>query len=623
MRVRNISNINFQRRLTKNEEVEFSAVLKQGKEKVGNTGHSMLIVPSASLPQKINTGVGNLLDEESGKFFDFAKQYWGINYVQLLPEGRYKTFGRDCVLPYSGSAFDLGPQMININLLTQKEFGNLLNKDDIKYIESNVNYSTNNKVQFENVILKNSPHENMLRKAYTELVKADTPEKIQLLNEIEIFKEANKDWLEPKSIYEALSAKYQSRDTRTWSKFDHNLYNTDFVSIERRIATIKKIRESNLGNEAKFYEFKQFLAENHLARAKSELNKKGLKLSGDMLAGFSFDEVWANPKAFIKDCSIGWGIPAINFETPEGEALIRRKVRNFAKRYDGIRLDASWAYITQPIHNYVTGEKTKKEYESMILDIIDDEIKRIKGKDFNLENIMHEFVANPRDFNLFDGTELRLLGKDRVKIYTSHNLTGNWATTTAFKDKGWKNGSYILGATNHDSYPLRKEFKNTKKCLGQKNVLSRILKIPRENLESYQGFIQAKFAEPMRSKHNMLFFTEALNLLDRYKDNEHLKDDYKVKIPKNYQEEYFKSLEKGEGFNVMDALEKAFVAEGLNEKEPKLYKKIVKYKNILKSSKENSNLFSNRFVKWGVFLSTFILIGIITQSLINNKKKAE
>ena len=92
-----------------------------------------------------------------------------------------------------------------------------------------------------------------------------------------------------------------------------------------------------------------------------------------------------------------------------------------------------------------------------------------------------------------------------------------------------------------------------------------------------QGFIQARFAEPMRSKNNMFFFTEALNIQDRYKDNPYSSNDYRIKISKNYKKDYFRALENGEGFNIMDAMQKAFVAEGLDKKEPELYKKILKY----------------------------------------------
>ena len=146
MRISLNKQISFQRRLRANEEAELTSTLSRGKEKLGNTGHSMLILPSASLPQNINTGMGNLLDREGKNFLDFAKQYWGINYVQLLPEGRYKIDNGSHCLPYSGSALDLGTHLINVELLTTEEFGKILSAEDLKLITSN----TSTKVDFEN-----------------------------------------------------------------------------------------------------------------------------------------------------------------------------------------------------------------------------------------------------------------------------------------------------------------------------------------------------------------------------------------------------------------------------------------------------------------------------------------
>lgn len=613
------TSLNFKRRLRPSEEADYSAVLKQGKEKVGNTGHSMLIVPSASLPQETNTGVGNLLDEEGKKFVDFAKQYWGINYIQLLPEGQFKVYGGNCFLPYSGSALDIGSQVINLKLLTSEEYGKLLTIDDVnKVVNSNKISAKDTKINFENVLKLDSPQEDILRKAYNELLKADTQKKKNLLEEIKNFAQANKEWLEPKAIYEALSAKYKNRDTRAWNEFDHNFYNTDIVSPKQRQDAIKGIRNGNLGKEADFFEFKQFIADKHLAKAKAELNQKGIKLSGDMLLGFSYDEVWANPKAFLENAHVGWGLPALNLDAPEGENILRNKVRNFAKRYDGIRIDASWAYVNQPIKEAHSDRIiSRKGYDSKILDIIDDEVLNVKGKDFNLENITHEFVADVNDFNVFEGTKLRPLAKDRVKIYTSFNLNSNWATVDAYKKRGWKDGSYLLGATNHDAFPLRVEFQNSTKRAEQIDVLSKILKIPKEKLDNIQGFIQAKFAEPIRSKHNMFFFTDALNILDRYKQLGNNSENYRTKIPKNYQENYFKALEKGEGFNIMDALEKAFVADGLDKKEPELFERIVKYRKILQAH-EKTGL--SKLLIGSIVVGIGVVIGGICVFLNKNKK---
>ena len=74
----------------------------------------------------------------------------------------------------------------------------------------------------------------------------------------------------------------------------------------------------------------------------------------------------------------------------------------------------------------------------------------------------------------------------------------------------------------------------------------------------------------------MLFFTNALGLNADFKNS-----NYEVLIPDNYEDVYMSSLHKGVGFNPMDALEKQFRAQGLDEKEPELFKKIVKYRKIL------------------------------------------
>ena len=63
MRITSINNTNFKRQLRPDEIVDFSQVAQQAKKKLGNTGHSILVLPSSSLPQAVNTGVGNFLDK--------------------------------------------------------------------------------------------------------------------------------------------------------------------------------------------------------------------------------------------------------------------------------------------------------------------------------------------------------------------------------------------------------------------------------------------------------------------------------------------------------------------------------------------------------------------------------
>ncbi len=148
---------------------------------------------------------------------------------------------------------------------------------------------------------------------------------------------------------------------------------------------------------------------------------------------------------------------------------------------------------------------------------------------------------------------------------------------------GWDKDYFILGTATHD----------TGKILPtepQISTLSQILNIPKADLLSEKEFIKAKFAEPMKAKHNMLFFTNALNIKEIFKNKNYWLPNYIIKIPENYEDGYFKALENGEGFNPMDALEKQFKAQGLDKTESKLYKKIIKYRNILSGKEEKTPL---------------------------------
>ena len=156
MRITSINNTSFKRQLRPDEMVDFSQVAQQAKKKLGNTGHSILVLPSSSLPQAVNTGVGNFLDKSGEDFINFAKQYWDINYIQLLPEGHHKHL-EGTFFPYSGSALDLGPQLINYELLTTKEYGKILAHQDIDIlVGANARNKKISGVNFENILGKYS-----------------------------------------------------------------------------------------------------------------------------------------------------------------------------------------------------------------------------------------------------------------------------------------------------------------------------------------------------------------------------------------------------------------------------------------------------------------------------------
>lgn len=576
-------NISFKRQLKETEKKEYNSVLNEAKMKIGNTDRSVIIVPATSLPNK--TGVGNIGTNESLDFFDFAKSYWGVNEIQLLPIGQYHCSNGEYPI-YSGTSMDLGNHIINVK----------------KYIpESEYNSLKSNNAQnvdFANVVKFDSPQEKALYRLYESKI---------YQKDLENFKSNNKDRLEPKAIYRALREINNTNQFNNWNDLDKNLYNLEIVTESERKARISEV--SKLKNDTiDFYYFKQFLAEKSLKDAKKELNNKGLKLDGDMLCGFSYDEVWSHPNAFHKNRSIGWGLPALNLDSDEGEKLLREKVKFYAERFDGIRVDAGWTYINQPLEN--GNVKEFKFYDDKILNIIEDEAKKIKGISF--KNIMYEFSTSSENFNIYDNSTLKPCVKDRIKIYTSDYLSENWGSNDAFLKQGWNPDSFIIGTTTHDSPPI-------KSSNEQKNVLARILKLPVKKMQNENEFRKAKFAEVASAKNNMIFFSDALGLNEKYTGYSDKSLNYTLKISDDYKEKYFKNLEKGEAYNPMDALEKSFIAKGLDKSEPKLFKKIVKYRKILEQKEKNN---TTQFVKIGtcVALSLIAVYFIVNSHLKASKQ---
>ena len=585
--------INFQRKLKLSEEKEYSEVLALAKEKAAHgCGKSILIVPTSSLPQNAanNTGVGNLGDKEAQNFFDFAKKYWGINEIQLLPTGQYHSHN-GCYPMYSGTSMNLGNHIINLkDYLSETDFNKIVSANSIS-----------DRVNFSNVVLTDSVSERVLKSLFKDM-------KPDLRSGFENYKKECEQLLERKSLFVALSELYNDSDYRSWQYIDKNLFDENRVDSKMREERIKEIKELK-SESIEFYKFKNFLAENSFKKAKKELNQKGIKLNGDLICGFSFDEKWANPKAFIKDLKMAkWNFPVLDVNSPDAENLLREKVRFYAKRFDGIRVDASWTYVSPNVINKKTETNYKLENGTKFLDIIDDEMMKVKGINYRRADIMHEFAANSKtEFNIHDyfGT-IKPFVRDRVKIYTSEHMSSDWGTASAYLLRGWSDNDFIIGATNHDS-------KNMQPSEKQKKILSKILNIPKEKLSDAKEFIKAKFAEPLRAKNNMLFFIPALGLNSKFQHNDDKILNYTSKIPENYEELYFSALQDGRGFNPMDALEKQFRVQGLDKTNPKLFKKIVKYRKILEQKAAPRNK-----IVLGTALACISIIGLYF--ILNNKK---
>ena len=558
--------ISFGRALTTQEMQQFTDVSNNAKQKLGNVGKSILIVPDTCLPQaeSNNTGVGNISAEESQHFFDFMKKYLNINMVEVLPPGEIVPSTKKFYSSYTSTALSLGSQQVNLKLLTQPEYGNILTLEEFNnVVKSNTRVNKENIVNFENVTGFYSEHNKALRKAFERFKFSNNLKSLK--DDFENYKSENADWLEPKGLFSSLVKENKSTNWHSWNDNDKNLMHSHSNESAQRIAELK----SKYADDIDFFKFKQFIADKHLKTGRELLNNKGIKLTGDCLIGFSQDEVWANQSAFEKGAYVGltqWGLPALNYDTIKDEnsasaKLLKRKVELFARRYDTIRFDVAWAYVAPRITP--EGHKTygaPKYQGNAVLEMIERTVKSVKGEKFNIKDLLYEFDAGVEEFSMFEGNMLIEPLRNRTKVLGSTYMGYDWGSNDAFLKRGFGEDNFVMGVGNHDPQPLRQIaynmpdevlsgngqiIKNYHKE-GQIEPLARILKLDPENIRNPIEFMKAKFAESLMAKHHQFFYMDVFGREERF-DSQGLNGElnYRYKINENFEKEYHTAVQEG------------------------------------------------------------------------------
>lgn len=596
MRICGVQNhISFQRALTPSELKEQAQLQRQASQLLGQTGNSVFIIQEASLPQsaQTNTGVSSLASDESLKFFKEMKDYLGFNMVEVFPPGQRSRSSSNTYIPYGGTALSLGNHQISPELLTKDTFNNILTTDEFKEIVAKNTWEHKNSlVNYENVIEEDSAQEQALKKAFKRFMALD--ENSDLKKNYTTFLSENDDWLEPRGVFKAAKKENDNKWLLEWAnEFDQNLYDPkqDRTKSQIRINELKE----KYSTEIDFYKFKQFLTEEHLQIGRKNLHGLDLKLIGDCHIGFEEDDLFANPTAFKKGVSVGWELPALDYETikdPNSEAakVLMKKVELFAKRYDGIRFDVGWAYVAPKLNG-----ETHEVGDDSILKMIENTVKRVQGKNFDQNNLLYEFEAGPEDFSPFKNGKLRPELQNRINVNSQAYIADDWGYLEEFVRRGWVNEDLLLGVANHDPICLRQlaEGKDpltkvpAKEILAQREpqvkLLAKLLKLDENTLRTNPAeFAKAKFALPLNGKHVMAFFVDVFGDSRRFdKQDFHDYQCYRNKVPENYIGTYINSLKEGFGYNRMDALAKRFRSLGFDEKHPELLKQLIKFRDIL------------------------------------------
>lgn len=591
-------NINFGRKLNTEERKDMKETSSKAFEVLGHKdGKRIFVMPDTCMPKSTNTdtGIGILSSDATKEYLKFMDDYINYTHLKILPFGQPDGY-KDFYCNYKGTVMSPGVQHINLELLKNDEFGNILTEEEFQQVVKQNQLTQNEQTQktlinFHNVMDDNSPQDKALRQAYERFKTSTHPNIETLKKDFENFKTKNKDWLDIYSIYYGvLKKENNNRWFRNWDKkgIDRNLYNPEFPKElrEKRLNQIKTEHKDDL----EFYKFKQFIAEKHFLIGKANVNKLGKKLITDCPINFDDALVHAFPKAFLpypaESC---FGLPMFNHDeisNPDSIAskLLMRKIERTAELGDVIRLDVGWQYLQSAAH-FPNGKIDKINFTDILVNRIEKTVKKVKGENFDPNDILYEFDAGPEEFTPFVDKKHTLTpaAKKVVKVYNATYSSKNWGTSSYFT-KIFGEDKFVIGL-NHDPVNLidLAEDLPSAKIYNRKNhleVLAKFFNVDESTINSPVEFMKAKFAEITSAKNHMHFFMNIFGRRERFQhESFNGERNWGYGVPYDYETAFNKALQSGYGYNLMDSLEKLFKLAGLDKTQKQLYDKIVYYRD--------------------------------------------
>ena len=610
--LQNLNNFSFKRAFTTKEKEKYSKAIEKARQELGLAETSAQIFDFNSPTNKgENYGLSSINSSAFIPFVDFLKENASISKIQMGPQGNldYKSDGitfKPVVSPYSGTTFTLGIQGIALEKLTQKKYGRLLDKSYIKSLDENYPLSKTTreyKTDYDYALgdNKNGVIFQALKKAYNNFLIRKEETKA-LRSEFEKFKENTTEEIRKEAIFNAISDEYHSKgkngdDWKNWDCIDKYLFSNK-VSDKNRQKRLDELKSS-----IDFYLFCQFLAQKQHFETKEELNNKGIKLNGDCLICFSTPEIWANPNCFLEGYYIGvedgncpetnniqtWWAPALDYskllldnskepvKSNLGEVgkLLYEKFKTFMQYYDGMRLDAFWQYVSPFIYNDNLEGRYINDIGDKIIKIIQIAAKDAQNREVDPDNFVLELIG---------------YGTDRAKALTKNIYPHMYSTAYAEYDenprdlinnKKYQDGKFIIGPMSHDNDTLVNMSRNPERRQAHAHILQASLNQGINNLgynvNKYQtqpqkdkieeDFRTAKIAEVYTTKKQYFTLTDMFGMEERINLTGKInKDNWKVKIPSDYERFYHSQLSKGYGINFPKVYQVAMIAKGIDDK---------------------------------------------------------
>lgn len=289
-----------------------------------------ILLPISALPSPYGIGT---LGRAAYKFADWLEKA-GQRYWQVLPIGP-TSYGDS---PYqSFSAFAGNPYFIDLDMLAEEE---LLTKEELRAYDGSGASPREDRIDYAAIFYSRFK---VLHKAFERSRHRETKSYIKFLNK-------SRFWLEDYSLYMAIKGHF---DNKGWQLWDEEIRC-------RRPEAMAKYREL-LNEEIEFWKFCQYKFWKQWKGLKKYVNKKGIKIIGDIPIYVAMDsaDVWAHGRLFelderkepiniagvppdcFSETGQRWGNPLYRWDVMEQENFLwwRERMKANADFYDVIRID--------------------------------------------------------------------------------------------------------------------------------------------------------------------------------------------------------------------------------------------------------------------------------------------
>lgn len=332
------------------------------------TRRLLLSIHDQSFPSRADEEIGRGSPYSLGgyDFLSFIRSL-GFNGIQCGPQGRTS---RGNASPYDSTAFSRNPLSLAFSNLPDR-WRSLVDRSALDHAVESTTLAAADRTDHEQAYDTNARLLTLAHEAYTAAraearSQADGPAAGACASDsrgptgaFDEFRAANRRWLEPDSVYQALTGDHDSLDWTTWadSRGDRTLFcagDSNRATAERRIAEIRRQNAVQIER----YELAQFLVHEQHAQFHRAAREIGVALLADLQVGLSSRDIWRLQPLFMPGYRLGappsrtnsegqpWGYRVLDpawytASTSVGSVVdyLRARSDKLMAEFDGVRID--------------------------------------------------------------------------------------------------------------------------------------------------------------------------------------------------------------------------------------------------------------------------------------------